>query len=230
MKIAVLSDIHSNKYALTSTMHFLESKKIDKYIFLGDLFGYYPWAMETYNIIKPYLPISIHLLGNHDELIINPIEPEIKPEYWDVIIQNKNDLSLEAIDWLSTLIAHKKIVIGNMNFELYHGSPDNPLNGRFYPDNKNEYGWFPKENEIILMGHTHYPLLIKTTQNGILLNPGSVGQPRDGNLESSFAIINTENNSFEFYRVPYDVNKAIRELESMNWYKRAIESLKKTSK
>ena len=66
MNIAVLSDIHSNKYALSETLKFLENKDIDKYIFLGDYFGYYPWAKETFTLLRSYFNKSHHILGNHD--------------------------------------------------------------------------------------------------------------------------------------------------------------------
>ena len=229
MNIAVLSDIHSNKYALSATLQFLEDKNIDRFIFLGDFFGYYPWAAETFNMIEKLFPKSIHILGNHDELIKIKEPPIPTPEYWNVIIQNKNNLSAEAIKWLSGLKPEKKLTLDNINFKLYHGTPANPLMGRFYPDNKEEYEWFPKENEVLLMGHTHYPLLIKTRENGLIINPGSVGQPRDGILNSSLCIITTEDLKVNFFRVPYLIDEAISELKKINWYPRAINSLKKTA-
>jgi putative phosphoesterase len=230
MKIAVLSDIHSNKYALSSTLKFLEDKGIESYIFLGDYFGYYPWVAETFGLIEKIFSKSFFILGNHDELMCRDEAPKPTPEYWDVIVQNKAELTPAVIDWLKSLFPEKKIQIGGLQFNLYHGTPAEPLTGRFYPDNKNEYDWFPKKNEVLLMGHTHYPLSRKLKDGGLMINPGSIGQPRDGTLESSLCIINTETVEVKFHRVPYLIDKAIAELEKMNWYPRAIHSLKKISK
>ena len=229
MKVAVLSDIHSNKFALASTLKFLEDKGIDKYFFLGDYFGYYPWANETYKQIEKLFSTSFHILGNHDELICREQAPIPSPEYWHVIVQNKLELTSKAVEWLKSLSPEKKLQIDTIQFRLCHGTPKEPLTGRFYPDNNDKYDWFPKKNEILLMGHTHYPIYKKVPDGGIIVNPGSIGQPRDGILESSLCIINTDDSDVKFYRVPYLINEAIHELENMNWYPRAIKSLQKIS-
>jgi putative phosphoesterase len=227
MKIAILSDVHSNKYALTEAFKFLDREKIDKYIFLGDMFGYYPWAEETYQMLKKYFEKSIHIIGNHDALIISEKEPDITPEYWDVILHNRKNLSSEAIDWLKKLKEKEDFWLDNINVKIFHGTPDSPLNGRFYPDNHEEYDWFPKENEIILLGHTHYPLNKKNGENSYIINPGSIGQSRDGNNDLSFCIFDTDSKERHFQRVKYSVDLAVEELLEMNWYPRAIKSLQK---
>jgi putative phosphoesterase len=227
MKLAIMSDIHSNKYALKEVFHFLNGQKIDKFIFLGDFFGYYPWAQETFELIKPNLNKSIQILGNHDSLIIQNETPEILPEYWDVIQHNKQQLPDDVLFWLKELTASKNFEIDGLKFKIFHGTPDDPLMGRFYPDDMKIYDWFPQKGEIILLGHTHYPILKNVDNGGIIINPGSVGQSRDGNLSSSFCILDTLSLEINFYRVPYDTEKVISELLEMKWYPRAVNSLKK---
>ncbi len=228
MNIAVLSDIHSNKFALLATLNFLKEKKIDKYIFLGDFFGYYPWADETFELINDIFLNSIHILGNHDDLIISPKKMVEKPEYWDVIVQNKNNLPKKALHWLISLESEDFFEIDGLNIRICHGTPDDTLMGRYYPDDMKEYAWFPKNNEVLLMGHTHYPLLKKTKNGGLIVNPGSVGQPRDGILESSLCILDTSNLDVTFFRIPYLIDVALTELIKLNWYPRAILALKKS--
>ena len=227
MKIAVLSDIHSNKYALEATLNFLAQKEIEKFIFLGDYFGYYPWAKETFNELGRVSAHSIFIIGNHDELIARSEPPMPLPEYWDVIIQNRSELPVEAIEWLNSLSPEKTVVIDNIVFKLCHGTPESPLSGRFYPDTDKVYDWFPKKNEVLLLGHTHYPIVKKIQNGGVIVNPGSVGQPRDGILDSSFCVVDTKTLDVKVHRVPYFVENVISELEDMNWYPRAIKSLKK---
>jgi len=227
MKIAILSDIHSNKYALEETFKFLENHQIDRYFFLGDFFGYYPWAADTYELLKGKFLDSTCIIGNHDKLIITNKPPEKLPEYWGVIEQNRKDLSIEAIEWLKSLKTEAIVLVDNLEFKLYHGTPDDPINGRFYPDNKIELTWFPKENQIILLGHTHYPLIKKIGQNSFIINPGSIGQSRDGNIDASFSVFDTETKKTNFYRIPYSVQAVINKLEKIDWYPRAIKSLQK---
>jgi putative phosphoesterase len=230
MNIAVLSDIHSNKYALSTAIKFLDDKNIDKYIFLGDYFGYYPWANETFDLLSKLLLKSVCVLGNHDQLLLLSKSPNPKPEYWHVIMQNKNDLPKKALQWLSELPLENSFNADGITFQLYHGTPENNLNGRYYPDNQNEYNWFPQKGTILLLGHTHYPIYKTLPNGGIIINPGSIGQPRDGIIDSSLCIINTNQVKIDFYRVPYLVKEAIDELTEINWYPRAINSLQKIKK
>jgi putative phosphoesterase len=227
MRIAILGDIHSNKFALIETLSFLKETKVDKHIFMGDYFGYYPWACDTWNLLQPYLGGGIFLLGNHDELIIRDIAPTIIPEYWEVIQQNRNELPKKALEWLRNLKPKMSFELNDVRYNLVHGTPENPFNGRFYPDDQKEYSWFPQSNrDVIIMGHTHHPIA-KQVNGGWILNPGSVGQPRDGISSSSFCIFETEKMQSTFYRVSYDVESTIVKLKKMNWYTRAIVSLER---
>lgn len=228
MRIAVLSDIHSNKYALSEALKTISTLEIDHYFFLGDYFGYYPWAGETYDLLKTIQHRSTFIIGNHDELMVRDNKPDPVPEYWDVLEQNKRQLNDEALQWLASLKPHALLRIDGLQLSLYHGTPDDELNGRFYPDNEEIYKWFPITNEVLLFGHTHYKLLKQTNSNGFILNPGSVGQARGKNTKPTFAVIDTSIESFKFVEINYDIEKVVAELESMNWYPRAVESLKKS--
>ncbi|MEZ4799692.1 MAG: metallophosphoesterase family protein [Flavobacteriales bacterium] len=226
MRIALLSDIHSNCFALKKVLQFLEDKQIDHFLLLGDSFGYFPWARETWELINSLAPNMTAILGNHDELIIREESPNPLPDYWMPIESNKRDLPEEALRWLKSLNSSKSIVLDGIEFELAHGTPEDSLNGRYYPDNDKVYDWFPKENQILVLGHTHYPL-IKKVNGGTIVNPGSVGQPRDGILESSCCIFDTNSGIFTNHRIAYDVNHCIELLQEMNWYPHAIKTLQK---
>lgn len=226
MKIAILSDIHCNVFALKNVLEFIESKHVDKYIFLGDYFGYYPWAKETYDLLMTVKEDSFFLIGNHDKLLIEP-KPLNVPEYYHVIEDNKSQLSHDALFWLKQLPLHKEMEFDGIKISAFHGTPTDILNGRYYPDNNNSYDWFPKRNEVILLGHTHYPLANHIENGGLIINPGSIGQPRDGILSSSFCIFDTLEEKVNFFRVKFDVPLIVSKLEEVNWYPKAINSLKK---
>lgn len=235
MKIAIISDIHSNCYALEAVLKSIKNNNINHLIVLGDIFGYYPWATETYQLLFPYLSNSIFIKGNHDQLLLDKIPPNPIPSYWAAAKQNEKCLIEkypEALTWLEQLGFSKKNKIDNHVVEMYHGTPENPENGRYYPtDRETIYKWYPLKNTIIFLGHTHYPLINKHTENsGFIVNPGSVGQPRDGNPMPSWAIWTTEENTFKLVRTVYDNLSVMEELKKINWNDRAIKALNKTEK
>lgn len=230
MKIALLSDIHSNKYALLKAMEELDKHQPDLCIVLGDMFGYYPWAKDTYQIIRSFPWQTKFILGNHDYLVRETFFlPHPLPEYYPVILQNRNELPKEAIEWMKAMDAHMQLTIEGYTLNMFHGSPDDQLYGRFYPDNTEEYNWFPKAKEIVIMGHTHYPLVMRTAYGGYIINPGSVGQPRKKSSKSTFAILDLPSEKVELIEFSFDVLPIIQELEQLNWYTRAIDSLRKIS-
>lgn len=236
MKIAVFGDIHSNCFALTSLMRVIDTHNVDHLIITGDIFGYYPWAFKTYSIISklriPYTCIK----GNHDQLILDKIknsELKLPVSYWTAIEQNTNQLqsqSQQAISWLNSLDCKAEFKSDNLMYHIYHGTPDDPLNGRFYPDNIHFYDWFPKDNSVIILGHTHYPIIRKLETGGIIINPGSVGQPRDGKIDPAWILIDEETMDINLMRFNYNINEIVEKLHKMDWDQRAIKALKKSLK
>jgi putative phosphoesterase len=228
MKIAVLSDIHSNHFAMAAVADALGRESVDSVILLGDVFGYYPWAVETYHIIRRLEVIAV--LGNHDQLVLAEHAPDPVPSYWDVAKHNENALaaeSPEALDWLGKLPISRELLVGERRILCCHGTPDAPLTGRFYPDNVAPPEWASDIRECILMGHTHHPIVRRTEHRGLIANPGSVGQPRDGDSRASWGILYPDESRFELKRTEYDVTLAIRLLEEQSWYSVAIDSLRK---
>ena len=230
MKIAILSDIHSNCFALKAVIDEFDRYSIEKVIILGDIFGYYPWAAETFEVLQPYLSNSYAIKGNHDQLVLERNPPDPIPIYWESAKQNEKALREsypEAIQWLKTLQFENKIAIEGISLHLVHGTPNNAFEGRFYPDNLKHHDWFPKDGEVLLLGHTHYPMLKQTETNGIIFNPGSVGQPRDGDPMPSWGVLNLSDKNFQFIRSRYDNIGAMKKLEKMGWPTKIIEALKK---
>ncbi len=232
MNVAILSDIHSNFFALEAVMNEFDQYKIDKVIVLGDIFGYYPWANETYELLLPYLDNSFIIKGNHDQLLLELESPSPEPSYWAAAKQNESELKIKnpsAIEWVRNLPLEITVTINQRHIYMFHGTPENKVEGRYYPDDQADYLWLPKQDEVILLGHTHYSIYKKTKVNGIIINPGSVGQPRDGNPMPSWGILNTLDFDFQIKRTNYDNFKAMDELEKRQWDKRAIAALNKTN-
>lgn len=233
MNIGVLSDIHSNCFALKAVINDFEKYNIKKMFILGDIFGYYPWACETYELLEPFIKEAYCIKGNHDQLLIVKSPPKEVPSYWKAAKLNEKELKRqkpEGIAWLNSLKFSQSFNLNGKTIKLVHGTPDNPSKGRFYPDNNNDYSWMPIENELLFMGHSHYPMIKTSNNSGKLYNPGSVGQPRDGNPMPSWGILSLENFSFSLIRSNYDNISVIRKLKKLNWDKRAILALNKNSK
>lgn len=233
MKIAIISDIHSNCFALKAVLNDFDKKQVERIMVLGDIFGYYPWAYETYQLLKPYLGTGQFIKGNHDQLLFDTVPPDPQPSYWEAAKQNEIELkerSPEVLNWLGKLAFKSQFELNGRKISMAHGTPANPIEGRYYPDNTEVSDWFPAANEIQLLGHTHYPLLKQTADGGIIFNPGSVGQARDGNPMPAWGILNAQDMSFSFERTNYDNLAAMALLEKMNWEPRAIAALNKTKK
>ena len=230
MKIAILSDIHSNYPALKAVVEAARQQKIKNFIVLGDFFGYYPWAVDCFLMLQE-LPLLAVIRGNHDEMMLQEQGlQEQRPFYQQALQQNKSSLEKqvpEYLQWLDKLSCSAFLQHENYSLKLFHGSPDDACNGRYYPDDEQLYDWFPAKDEILLMGHTHYPLLRRIPEGGVIFNPGSVGQARDGNPFPAWGIWDTAKNSFSFERSPYDFRSVILELEKLKWHKRAILALSK---
>jgi putative phosphoesterase len=197
MKIAILADIHANIYAFEAVLEDIQKEGVDKIIVAGDLVGYYYWPSEVVNIcMKDSRFICIR--GNHeDNLKLAFSEPtkldSLTKKYGSSYRICLEELSADEVNWLLNLPQFLDFKIGNTSFYATHGSLEETTE-YIYPDAdfKKLKENFSTSNYTIL-AHTHYPFL-HSWNNKWLVNPGSVGQPRDfGNIASYF-IVNLETN------------------------------------
>ncbi len=228
MKLAILSDIQSNSFALEKVLDDITANGINRLLVAGDIFGYYPWASETWRLLQPYLKDSFFILGNHDMLLLK--EPVNPPSYYKAAQLNRDELmqnNPEAMTWLRSLSLERTFQIENYPVRLIHGTPQDPLEGRYYPDSPE--GTIPiPEGGVLILGHTHYPL-VKITDGSMIINPGSTGQPRDGNPMPSWALWDTEKHSVQIKRTAYDNLEVMKLLTAMGWDERSVRALNKTA-
>jgi predicted phosphodiesterase len=226
VRCAIVSDIHSNKYALRAVLDDIERHDVDLTINAGDTFGYYPWAREVYEMLRPLELSSV--AGNHDHMILGLLVPAAGTSYWPAVEQNRATLGDSALDWLRGLPLEAGIPSQDLQLRLVHGTPDNPLEGRWYPDrNPANEGWLPSAGAVQVMGHTHYPMTTTLPSGGRMLNPGSVGQPRDGDPRPSWMLFDTATGRAQVFRTEYDIPAATLELQAMGWNERSIRALSK---
>ena len=226
MLIAVLSDIHSNAFALQAVLRDVELAGASEVWICGDMFGYYPWAADSFDLLHGTQPIAV--LGNHDSWIIgdHSAPDNIAGE---LALGNARELATHspaALEWLVKLPPSRIFERNGWKITMMHGTPDDPLNGRYYPDDAHSYPWLPREGEILLLGQTHYPIASER-RAGLLLNPGSVGQPRDRNPMPSWALLDLATGSGELRRTAYDNMTVIARLRALNWDERVTLALDK---
>lgn len=207
LRIAVISDIHSNLEAFEATIAALP--QFDELYCLGDLVGYGPQPNEVVEKIIQLEP-AIVLLGNHDHAVVTGDTEGFSTNAAKAVEWTRHQIKSENRDYLATLQPSCKLEKAGMSIGLFHGSPRNPLTEYIFPG-ISESGVrnliFGSGSSILLLGHTHVPMLY-SYGGEMLANPGSVGQPRDGDPRASFALltVSKSNRSFEVKRVEYDVS------------------------
>jgi putative phosphoesterase len=222
MKIAFISDIHSNLEALNATLEDIKEKNIDKIYCLGDLVGYGPNPNEVIEIIKENKIITV--MGNYDDAIGNEKEscgcaynPGRETEVGDESINwTIRNTTKENKEFLKSLPLKKEIEIEGVKILLVHGSPLNYLLEYVKPDIKPERLKEIADNvdaDIVINGHTHL-MMAKHLYGKSVFNPGSVGRTKDGEPVATYLILNIENGIFnyEFVKVKYDVKTTIEKI------------------
>jgi putative phosphoesterase len=231
MRILVISDIHANLEALRAI---IEKETYDSVWFLGDLADYGPdpdLVLDTLRDLKPEVWIS----GNHDYANAFGVDCKCGEKTHDLSVYTRENisqkkLSKEDIQFLRNIPLKKEMQIEGKNYYFVHGCPADPLYGYmfdFMPEcMRNEIGG-EIHTDYLFFGHTHFPVMgeYKSLR---YLNPGSVGQPRDGDPRASYAIV--EDGKFELRRTEYPVEKTIAKIrnsvENENYRERLIEILK----
>jgi predicted phosphodiesterase len=225
----IFTDIHGNLESFLALLKFIQRKKIDYYLFLGDLVGYGASPNEIIQKIQTMKPISL-IRGNHDKAVcgLDSIDT-FNPIAASAIYWTKQNLKKKNMDYLSRL--KKGPIIIHDNITLCHGAPfdeDYYIFGEFDAAEAFKYIRTP----LCFFGHTHFPyvytekdsfvegtFLMGNTnevklEKGVryLINPGSVGQPRDRNPRASCAIYDSDVRRIKFFRLDYDIEEAQKKI------------------
>lgn len=204
MKIIFFSDIHGNGYAYDAFLKDIFQIEYDRIIFCGDIFGYYYQPLEILKSIRENNISAIK--GNHEQLFLDMYrerkerQPVIE-RYGSSYKYALEHIDMEDVEYLESLDDHLILDIDGKMIGVYHGTPGNPLNGRLYPDTKVEPDDLYQRFDCVIIGHTHHKM-VKKCGTTLILNPGSLGQQRDGK-GCSYMILDTETLQYEFKIVSY---------------------------
>jgi len=239
MRILVISDIHANLVAFETVLN--DAKGEWDYVWcLGDVVGYGPRPNECCDLLKtmPHLCLA----GNHDWAALNRLDIRtFNADARRAVTWTQEELTSENLQYLADLPT--TFVLGQ--YTLVHGSPREPI-WEYILDPLIAALNFPQfETPICLVGHTHTPIIYQqvneqgeTTSiypaygepkdvNGqrLIINPGSVGQPRDNNPDAAYAILHVEDKIFEHRRVEYPIEQTQQQMQEANMPERLITRL-----
>ncbi|KAJ51772.1 putative phosphoesterase [Clostridium tetanomorphum] len=215
MKIAVISDIHGNIFALDNVLCDIDKKSVDCIINLGDFVGYGSFPNEVIERIRKKNILSIK--GNYDASVIDNKFSYIR----DTEI-NKFSLPYavsairkENMEYLKTLPNELTLKFEDKTIIFVHGSPES-IN-EYLKEDSNEVKEVMKKfkGDILVCAHTHIPYMKKYGEK-IIINDGSVGKPKIGRPNSTYVILNIEKNKeikAEFIEISYNYKKIIEDMQ-----------------
>jgi putative phosphoesterase len=212
-RIAVISDVHANLEALEEVLRRVEGMEV---YCLGDLVDYGANPNEVIDTVRKRGVRSI--MGNHDFAALTGDTSLFNPKAAMSSIWTAKHLSQASVEYLRGLEQEMKLSFEGSNVYFVHGSPDDKLWEYVDPStHSNLFGHYLAKLRVdmIGLGHTHIPY-VWNEEGKVVFNPGSVGQPRDGNWRASFAIVSFEGSKteVEIRRVEYDVEKAASKIRA----------------
>ena len=216
MRLAIISDIHSNLEALSAALEAINKRKVDQIICLGDIVGYGANPRECLRLVRERC--SVVLLGNHDLAAVKTEKAE-----------DFNTTARIAARWTNgMLLEEEKSYLASLPYSamlddilFVHASPYEPEEFHYIlstRDAVDAMGFFTQR--LCFVGHSHVPgmfsergrVTVIDEDERYLINVGSVGQPRDGNPQLSFGLLDTEKWKYENIRLSYDAETAARKI------------------
>ncbi len=234
---AIISDIHGNVDALRTVLQDIEERGVRRIVCLGDVIGYGPNPAECLDLVAQRAEFC--LCGNHDHAVLyEPYNFNVAAEraaFWTrQVIEDEPDAKMRRSRWEFLGSLRIRVEMGDMLF--VHGSPRKPINEYLFPDDcftnpqKLQQNFERMEHTTCFVGHTHVPGVFvddpyfeppnELPEPGrfvlgdekVIINVGSVGQPRDRDPRASYAIIRGD--QLEFVRIEYDVDTVVDKIQA----------------
>lgn len=230
MRAAVISDIHSNRHALEAVLAAVDAAEVDEIWCLGDMVGYGAEPDACTALIRERS--SVCLVGNHDLAVLGALDISTFSEAAAAAVEwTRENVGEETREFLASLDpAASKSGIG-----LFHASPRDPIWEYVLSGDQADAGFQAQEERVGLIGHSHIALFfvrapearahaqgaqapdgteVEIAEGEWLLNPGSVGQPRDGDPRAAWLELDAESWVARYHRVEYDVEGAAAKIRA----------------
>jgi diadenosine tetraphosphatase ApaH/serine/threonine PP2A family protein phosphatase len=224
MRVAVISDVHANRHALDAVLAVIDGDGVDAIWCLGDVVGYGPQPNECCDIVRERADLC--LIGNHDLVALG-----------ELAVTDFNDEAAAAALWTSEQLTEESIAFLRRlrpsatvdGAELFHASARDPVWEYILTEEAARATFELTTAPVVLVGHSHVALALAYALDRIgggvasdgaelelggrhLLNPGSVGQPRDGDPRAAWLLLDLERRFAAFRRVPYPIEKTQAEM------------------
>lgn len=220
MRCAILSDIHSNLEAFQAVLKDIEARGgADEVWCAGDVVGYGPNPKECIALLREHRYVCV--VGNHDWGAAGRVDISyFNTDAATACLWTGRQLDADEIDYLENL----PMKVERDDFTIVHGSPRDPIWEYLLTDYVADINFKHFQTRYCLVGHSHVPFIFEERESGrpvfrdlpegksvkigerrLIINPGSVGQPRDGNAKASYILFDSEKKSLIHYRVPYKV-------------------------
>ncbi|MFQ5569053.1 MAG: metallophosphoesterase family protein [Rhodothermales bacterium] len=229
LKLAILSDIHSNLEALTEVLRVISSRDVDATYCLGDVVGYGADPATCVNLVRAHCTATV--LGNHDEAVATGNGLKSLPrDARKAALHNRTQLSEEHLSYLAGL----PLTLEADACTFVHASPGNPAAWQrldSYLVALEQFHYF--RTDVCFIGHSHVPAVMGNKLGVVrvrpgmryLINAGSVGQPRDGDPRACVAFFDTDTFDYELVRVPYDIEAAAAKITNAGLPRRLAKRL-----
>lgn len=211
--IAIISDIHGNLPALEAVLARIDALGCSRIVSLGDVVGYYAQPGEC---IDQLCARGIaNIMGNHDHYIASGEGCPRSKLVSDIIDYQRTIISPEQVSWLAA--SARFLTEGPVHF--YHGGPRDPVDQYLYEIGPDD---LPEGASILFAGHTHVQIVLELDGRRFC-NPGSVGQPRDGDPRAAFATL--ADGIIALHRVDYDIDRTAFHMREAGFAPKCYENL-----
>jgi putative phosphoesterase len=209
--IGFISDVHSNEEALDAVLADMRAEKV---FCLGDIVGYGASPNEVVEKLRRAAVVCVR--GNHDQAVVSGDTSGFNGRAALAAIWTKNAITPQNMEFLAALPTHRRVTLDGLSAYLTHGSPDDNLWEYVHPvTHETLFDYYLERLGVraLGVGHLHVPFEWRG-ERGVVFNPGSVGQPRDGDRRASYSVVRVDEAevSVENFRVEYDFRAAAEKI------------------
>jgi len=223
MRVLLISDVHANLPALDEV---LGTATYDDVLFMGDAVDYGPFPFEVYSRLSQVR--AKRVVGNHDVAAALGMDCRSSPQLHEASVVTRERITVPRMPRRALQALVKKaerrldLDYGGLRIRMVHASPDDELYRYITEEEASRLE--VKGADLLLVGHTHVPYEVKTGDAWVV-NPGSVGMPRDGDARASYAILDTYSREVRFKRAAYDIEATVSKLHQLIGEERRVYEL-----
>lgn len=212
--IAIISDIHGNYPALEAVLRNIDATGCNNIVCLGDVAGYYCMVNECIEALRQRGVPS--LMGNHEKYLLSGTSPERSRAAGRCIAFQRRIVTTDNLTWLANTVPSLQIAAVSM----VHGGWVDPIDEYMHEIREDYFANLP--GTFFFSGHTHVQVLARFSSK-TYCNPGSVGQPRDGDPRAAYALF--DKGEIALKRVAYDIDKIASEMDGVGFEAYFFENL-----